>query len=68
VTVEVADGAKALAPIVRALDAAGLVVDDLALRRPTLDEVFLHLTGPDAVHATDPTTDPADRHADLEAR
>ncbi|NUT58494.1 MAG: daunorubicin/doxorubicin resistance ABC transporter ATP-binding protein DrrA, partial [Agromyces sp.] len=28
------------------LDAAGLEVDDLALRRPTLDEVFLHLTAP----------------------
>ncbi len=45
VTIEVADGARALAPIVRELDAAGLTVDDLALRRPTLDEVFLHLTG-----------------------
>jgi ABC-2 type transport system ATP-binding protein len=48
VTVEVADGAKALAPVVRALDAAGVDVDDLALRRPTLDEVFLHLTAPAA--------------------
>ena len=46
VTVEVADGAAALTPIVRALDAASLAVDDLALRRPTLDEVFLHLTAP----------------------
>ena len=48
VTVEVADGAGALAPIVRALDAEGIAVDDLTLRRPTLDEVFLHLTGPSA--------------------
>ncbi len=46
VTVEVADGAAALTPIVRALDAEGLELDDLALRRPTLDEVFLHLTAP----------------------
>ena len=46
VTVEVADGAAALTPIVRALDAESLAVDDLALRRPTLDEVFLHLTDP----------------------
>lgn len=45
VSVEVADGARALAPIVRGLDAADLTVDDLTLRRPTLDEVFLHLTG-----------------------
>ena len=44
VTVEVADGAKALTPLIRALDSEGLEVDDLALRRPTLDEVFLHLT------------------------
>ena len=28
----------------RALDAAGVDVDDVLLRRPTLDEVFLHLT------------------------
>jgi ABC-2 type transport system ATP-binding protein len=47
-TVEVANGAAMLAPIVRALDADGIAVDDLVLRRPTLDEVFLHLTGPAA--------------------
>jgi ABC-2 type transport system ATP-binding protein len=29
----------------RALDAAGLTLDDVGLRRPTLDEVFLTLTG-----------------------
>jgi ABC-2 type transport system ATP-binding protein len=29
----------------RALDAAGLALDDVGLRRPTLDEVFLTLTG-----------------------
>jgi ABC-2 type transport system ATP-binding protein len=29
----------------RALHAAGIAVEDIALRRPTLDEVFLHLTG-----------------------
>ena len=61
VTVEVADGPKALAPIVRALDAGHLAVDDLALRRPTLDEVFLHLTGGAA-------PDDADQHAELETR
>ena len=31
----------------RELDAAGIAVEDIALRRPTLDEVFLHLTGHD---------------------
>jgi ABC-2 type transport system ATP-binding protein len=30
---------------VRRLDAAGVVLSDLALRRPTLDDVFLALTG-----------------------
>jgi ABC-2 type transport system ATP-binding protein len=48
VTVPVTDGAAALAAVVRALDAAGIAVDDLALRRATLDDVFLRLTG----HAT----------------
>ncbi|MFV2086275.1 ATP-binding cassette domain-containing protein [Micromonospora sp. LOL_021] len=31
--------------VVRELDAAGLVVEDVAVRRPTLDEVFLQVTG-----------------------
>ena len=29
----------------RALDATGVEIDDIALRQPTLDEVFLALTG-----------------------
>ena len=33
------------ADVVRALDEAGLEVEDIALRRPTLDDVFLHVTG-----------------------
>ncbi|GAB3713886.1 ATP-binding cassette domain-containing protein [Nocardiopsis oceani] len=35
----------ALTKVVRALDEAGLDVEDIALRRPTLDDVFLSLTG-----------------------
>jgi ABC-2 type transport system ATP-binding protein len=35
----------ALTEVVRALDEAGITAEDIALRRPTLDEVFLHLTG-----------------------
>ena len=48
VTVEAgeAGGSAALLTAVRALDAAGLDFDDVLLRRPTLDEVFLHLTAP----------------------
>lgn len=34
----------ALTETVRALEAAGIDAEDVALRRPTLDEVFLHLT------------------------
>src|SRR5579864_224475 len=43
--VPVAQGAQILASVVRDLDSAGVKVDDLALRRPTLDDVFLSLTG-----------------------
>jgi ABC-2 type transport system ATP-binding protein len=39
------DGADQLAVVVRLLDERGLALDDIALRRPTLDEVFLALTG-----------------------
>jgi ABC-2 type transport system ATP-binding protein len=38
-------GSKLLPVIVRALDDGGVAVEDLGLRRPTLDEVFLALTG-----------------------
>jgi ABC-2 type transport system ATP-binding protein len=34
-----------LASVIRDLDAAGVQLDDVALRRPTLDDVFLALTG-----------------------
>ncbi|NJC86769.1 ATP-binding cassette domain-containing protein [Planosporangium mesophilum] len=45
VSVPVAADAISLTEVVRALDAAGVVAEDVALRRPTLDEVFLRLTG-----------------------
>ena len=44
VTVQVGAGISVLAEVVRALDAARIEPDDLLLRRPTLDEVFLTLT------------------------
>jgi ABC-2 type transport system ATP-binding protein len=47
----VSGGAKLLVEAVRELDAAGIAVDDLALRRPTLDDVFLTLTGKAAEEA-----------------
>lgn len=48
VSVRVADPARALQEVVRTLDDAHVAMDDLALRRPTLDEAFLHLTGKQA--------------------
>jgi ABC-2 type transport system ATP-binding protein len=41
----VRDRVAALVDVVRALDDAGIAVEDIGLRRPTLDEVFLNLTG-----------------------
>ena len=57
----VVDRIAALTGIVRALQDAGIAVEDVALRRPTLDEVFLHLTGaaPAPADATTATTAPA---------
>jgi len=49
--VPVTQGAQLLASVVRDLDAAQVPVDDLALRRPTLDDVFLTLTGRTATSA-----------------
>jgi ABC-2 type transport system ATP-binding protein len=31
--------------VLRALQAADVTVEDVGVRRPTLDEAFLHLTG-----------------------
>jgi ABC-2 type transport system ATP-binding protein len=45
VTVSVDAGAKALVQALRKLDAQHLALQDVALRRPTLDDVFLALTG-----------------------
>jgi len=45
VTAPVTSGAESLIEALRGLDAAGIAVHDVALRRPTLDDVFLTLTG-----------------------
>lgn len=44
-TVPVTGGAKLLAEVIRELDLRGVEIDDIGLRRPTLDDVFLSLTG-----------------------
>jgi ABC-2 type transport system ATP-binding protein len=40
----VAAGAVTLPELVRRLDAAGVTAEDVSVRRPTLDEVFLDRT------------------------
>ena len=45
ITVAAHGGAQQLVDVVRSLGDAGIALDDIALRRPTLDDVFLSLTG-----------------------
>ncbi|HEU0212994.1 MAG TPA: ATP-binding cassette domain-containing protein [Jiangellaceae bacterium] len=44
-TVPTSQGSKGLVLVIRDLDEAEIGIDDIALRRPTLDDVFLELTG-----------------------
>jgi len=46
-------GARRMPEIVRELDAAGVLLDDLGIRRPSLDDVFLTLTGRAADNAAE---------------
>ncbi|OKK16261.1 ABC transporter [Streptomyces sp. CB00455] len=48
VSASVSNRMAALTETIRALDAAGIEAEDIAVRRPTLDEVFMHLTKEDA--------------------
>lgn len=48
VSAPVTDRMRALGETVRALAEAGIEAQDIAVRRPTLDEVFMHLTKEDA--------------------
>jgi len=59
-TVPVAGGAKLLAEVIRDLDAVGVEIDDIGLRRPTLDDVFISLTGHTAERAEDENGDSGD--------
>ena len=51
-------GSEKLFGVFRELDEGGIAVDDIGMRRPTLDDVFLSLTG----HAA---AEPADDEADV---
>jgi ABC-2 type transport system ATP-binding protein len=41
------DGARAVAPILAALDSRGIAVESVTMHRPSLDDVYLHYTGRD---------------------
>jgi ABC-2 type transport system ATP-binding protein len=56
VSATVPDGVQALIDVAAALRDHGVGVVDLALRRPTLDEAFLHLVGQGPTEATPPPT------------
>jgi ABC-2 type transport system ATP-binding protein len=43
--------------VVRALDAAGVLVDDVEVRQPSLDDVFFSLTGHTATNEVEPVDD-----------
>ena len=59
VTVSIADGVQ-LGQVARRLDDEGIQMDELALRRPSLDEVFLAITG----HVTEENELDVDADAD----
>ena len=59
VSAPVEDGANKLSTVVRLLDEGGITSDDIGLRRPTLDEVFLGLTG-QPIDSSGPDDDAAD--------
>ncbi|MGL4744851.1 MAG: ATP-binding cassette domain-containing protein, partial [Dermatophilaceae bacterium] len=60
VTVPVSGGASVLVEAVRRLDEARVTVSDVALRRPTLDDVFLTLTGRAAEERDQPSNNGPD--------
>ena len=57
VTLPVNDGARLVPQVVRAVDSAGVRLLDVGMRRPTLDDVFLNLTGHRAQDAQDAQDD-----------
>src|SRR5918996_360122 len=63
VSARVEGNADQLRDIVRVLDERGIDADDVALRRPSLDEVFLAVTG-HHVETTDPAADLPSESAD----
>lgn len=64
VLASITDGAQRVADLVRAADAAEVSITDVTVTRPTLDDVFLTLTGRSLREAeTTATTDPTEEKA-----
>ena len=58
ISAPVSGGSTVLVNAIRALDVQGVEVGDIVLRRPTLDDVFLSVTGHGAEESTPPTEEP----------
>ncbi|MGQ0804788.1 MAG: ATP-binding cassette domain-containing protein [Actinomycetota bacterium] len=58
-TIRVQDGPAAVSPVAVALDGCGVKVRELTLRTPTLDDVFLELTGGHILEREEPEEDAA---------
>jgi ABC-type multidrug transport system ATPase subunit len=65
----VLSGAGLVTTVVRALDSAGISVDDVEVRQPSLDDVFFALTGhpSEETDETEEGAEPEPTHAELEA-
>jgi len=66
VSARVEGGGDQLRDVVRLLDERDIEVDDVGLRRPSLDEVFLAVTGKQ-LEPSDPSPDPDPQSADADA-
>jgi ABC-2 type transport system ATP-binding protein len=56
--VKVPDKGPSVQEVIRLLDAGGILTESLAIREPTLDDVFLQLTGQHADHGPDAPAPP----------
>jgi ABC-2 type transport system ATP-binding protein len=68
ITFPAPDGAATLAAALGLLRDGGITVDDIGIRRPSLDEVFLALTGHDATDGDNPDTNHTDEDASTDTR
>jgi ABC-2 type transport system ATP-binding protein len=55
VSIPFSDGPRRLPQLVRELDDASIELEDISVRKPTLDDVFLSLTGRTAQETAEPS-------------